>query len=200
MKPKTLPKRSSTRTAKTPLGQKQAGAGKPNGSGQSDQAAHARSEELAWQSIAQQRAAELAIINSVGPRLARELDFQAIIDLVGDKVREIFEAKDMSIRLVGRGTNLIHFPYAFEQGQRVQIAPTPSGIGFADHVLRTRQPLVINREIDQRAIEFGSFALPGTRMSSHSILIVPILAGDQAIGVICLENERENAFPDSTVN
>ncbi|HET7377687.1 MAG TPA: GAF domain-containing protein, partial [Anaerolineae bacterium] len=200
MKPKTLPKRASTRTARTPLGQKPAGACKPNGSGQSDQAAHTGSEELDWQSIAQQRAAELAIINSVGQGLARELDFQAIIDLVGDKIREIFEAKDMSIRLVGRGTNLIHFPYAFERGQRVKIDPMVSGIGFTDHVLRTRQPLVINHEMEQRAIEFGSSALPGTQTSTQSILVVPILAGDQAIGVICLEDERENAFPDSTVN
>ena len=33
--------------------------------------------------------AELAIINSVQEGLAAQLDFQAIIDLVGDKIREI---------------------------------------------------------------------------------------------------------------
>ena len=38
----------------------------------------------------EQRAAELAIINSVQEGLAAQLDFQAIIDLVGDKIREIF--------------------------------------------------------------------------------------------------------------
>src|SRR5258706_8180897 len=38
----------------------------------------------------EQRAAELAIINSVQQGLAAELDFQAIIDLVGDKIAEIF--------------------------------------------------------------------------------------------------------------
>src|SRR6185312_6665994 len=36
----------------------------------------------------QQRAAELAIINSVQQGLASELDFQAIVDLVGDKLRD----------------------------------------------------------------------------------------------------------------
>ncbi len=38
----------------------------------------------------EQRAAELAIINSVQEGLAAQLDFQAIVDLVGDKIREIF--------------------------------------------------------------------------------------------------------------
>ena len=38
-----------------------------------------------------QRAAELAIINSVQEGLAAELNIQAIHDLVGDKIQEIFE-------------------------------------------------------------------------------------------------------------
>ena len=38
----------------------------------------------------EQRAAELAIINSVQQGIAAELDFQAIVDLVGDKLREVF--------------------------------------------------------------------------------------------------------------
>src|SRR5213076_1172554 len=47
----------------------------------------------------EQRAAELAIINSVQQGLAAELDFQAIIDLVGDKIAEIFHAGDMCMAL-----------------------------------------------------------------------------------------------------
>jgi hypothetical protein len=52
----------------------------------------------------EQRAAELAIINSVQEGLAAQLDFQAIIDLVGDKIREIFKTRDMSIALYDKGT------------------------------------------------------------------------------------------------
>ncbi len=38
----------------------------------------------------EQRAAELAVINSVQKGLASKLDMQAIYDLVGDKIRDIF--------------------------------------------------------------------------------------------------------------
>ena len=38
----------------------------------------------------EQRAAELAIINSVQQALAAELNMQGIYDAVGDKIREIF--------------------------------------------------------------------------------------------------------------
>ena len=47
----------------------------------------------------EQRAAELAIINSVQEGLASKLDMQAIYDLVGDKIREIFNADVVGITL-----------------------------------------------------------------------------------------------------
>jgi GAF domain-containing protein len=46
----------------------------------------------------EQRAAELAIINSVQQALAAELNVQGIYDAVGDKIRELFVDSDMSIR------------------------------------------------------------------------------------------------------
>ena len=49
-----------------------------------------------------QRAAELAIINSVQEGLASKLDFQGIIDLVGDKIREIFDANAIKSRSMMR--------------------------------------------------------------------------------------------------
>ena len=39
----------------------------------------------------EQRAAELAVINRIQEGMAAELDFQAIVDLVGDKLREVFD-------------------------------------------------------------------------------------------------------------
>ena len=35
----------------------------------------------------EQRASELAIINEIGTALAAQLDFKAIVDLVGDRLR-----------------------------------------------------------------------------------------------------------------
>ena len=44
-----------------------------------------------------ERAAELAIINSVQQGLAAQLDMQAMYDLVGDKIQEIFDAQVVDI-------------------------------------------------------------------------------------------------------
>ena len=53
-----------------------------------------RTEELhACNALIEHRATELAIINSVQEGLAAQLDFQAIVDLVGDKMREVFHRR-----------------------------------------------------------------------------------------------------------
>src|SRR4029079_16062720 len=57
------------------------------------------SELTASNANLEQRNAELAIINSIQQGLAAELAFQAIVDLVGDKIKEIFAAEGVQITL-----------------------------------------------------------------------------------------------------
>src|SRR6185503_6741791 len=59
----------------------------------------------------QQRIAELQIINSIQQGLAAELDFQAIVDLVGDKLREVFQTPDLGISWYDEKTKLLHYLY-----------------------------------------------------------------------------------------
>jgi signal transduction histidine kinase/CheY-like chemotaxis protein len=148
----------------------------------------------------EQRAAELAIINSVQQALAAELNMQGIYDAVGDKISAIFRHADVGIRIYDPQTNLIHYPYAYENGQRIVIKSLPrSDTGIAAHVLRTRETLVISGNMPQRLQELGSTLLPGTKMEKSAVH-VPLVAGDQARGLISLLNmDREHAFGESDV-
>ena len=148
----------------------------------------------------QQRAAELAIINSVQQALAAELNMQGIYDAVGDKIREIFGHSDLGIRIYDPQTNMIHYPYVYEDGQRIEIASNPlSDTGFAAHVLRTRETLVFNENMREADRKYGSYTIPGTK-DEQSAVFVPLVVGDQARGLISLTNmEREHAFSDSDV-
>src|ERR671931_1394057 len=85
-----------------------------------------------------QRNAELALINSVQEALAGELEAQAIYDLVGDKIRDVFDAQTVIISTVDEVAQLQHFPYIIERGKRLEQEPIPL-IGFRKHVLETRK-------------------------------------------------------------
>src|SRR5258705_12599543 len=67
----------------------------------------------------QQRAAELAIINSVQQGLASNLEMQAIYNLVGDKIRDVFDAQGVVIALADSLANRIQFAYYRFRGERI---------------------------------------------------------------------------------
>ena len=146
----------------------------------------------------QQRAAELSIINSVQSGLAAKLDFQGIVDLVGDKLRQIFGTGDIGIRLFDPTTHLVHYYYEYEHGQRLTSPPTPPG-GLMRYQMEQSQPVVVNHDLAAVSIQLGIDTLSGTDQSK-SLVSVPIIVGDVMIGSILLENfEREEAFSDSDV-
>ena len=146
----------------------------------------------------EQRAAELSVINSIQEGMAAELDFQAIIDLVGDKLREVFHTGDMGIRWYDAKADLIHYLYDYQRGIRLHhppAPPTPGGIW--SRLVKTRQPLVRNTLAEDSAT-------PGQVLAGHEVskssIYVPILGGDRVLGAINLwDLAREHAFGEAEV-
>jgi PAS domain S-box-containing protein len=145
----------------------------------------------------EQRAAELALINEIQQGLASELDFQAIVDLVGDKLRQIFKTGDLSINWYQEKENLVSTPYSYEHGVRLEPEPphTPRPGPAFDILAKERQPLVVNSPDDFP--RYGLQVAPGTDQSK-SVAFVPLINGDHVLGSIQVENfEREYAFGES---
>ncbi|MBI3243064.1 MAG: GAF domain-containing protein [Chloroflexi bacterium] len=148
----------------------------------------------------QHRAAELAVINSVQTALASKLDFQGVIDAVGDKICEIFLGESVGIGLVDRVQDTVRFLYIFEQGKRYPNAEFPLGWGLSSIVINTREPLVMNSDTARKSAELGT-VYPAAQNDPKSWLGIPIVVGEDALGVIVLENwDRENAYPEAKVS
>ena len=143
-----------------------------------------------------QRNAELAVINSVQEALAGELDMQAIYDVVGEKIDEIFDAQGTCIAILDEATRLMSFPFLIERGERLQAEPTAIEKGFSRHVLDTGSPLMINEDVAVAGERFGSFLVAGEW--AKSLLFAPLFTGGRPLGVVSLENyDREHAFDES---
>jgi GAF domain-containing protein/CheY-like chemotaxis protein len=149
----------------------------------------------------EQRAAELALINSVQQALAAELNIQGIYEAVGDKIREIFRQADVGIRIFDDDSQLVRFPYIIEKGERLHLEPQPLvERGFGHHIRKTRSTLVINENVAQAAEAYGSTFVPGTSTAEKSVVFVPLVAGDETRGMISLADmERANAFSEADV-
>jgi PAS domain S-box-containing protein len=143
-----------------------------------------------------QRNAELALINSVQSALAGELEMQAIYDIVGEKIDEIFDAQGVAIAILDEATKIVSFPYLVERGERLWPDSQPLGPGFTTHVLETRESLLIHENLDAEAQRYGAVVIAGEM--PKSLLWVPLITGGRATGVISLDNfDREHAFGDS---
>jgi GAF domain-containing protein/CheY-like chemotaxis protein len=146
-----------------------------------------------------QRAAELAIINSVQHGLAEQLDMQAMYDLVGDRIQRTFDAQVVDIAMYDREAGLVRFPYTIERGVRLYDDPIPLG-GLRREVIESGKPLLINEHALEHALAAGQAgAISGE--PAQSVLFVPLVVGGNVTGIISLQNlDREHAFSDSDVN
>ena len=140
---------------------------------------------------AQERAAELATVNTVSQQLAGKRDVDALIELVGEQVRGVFEADIAYLALLDRASGTIRFPY-----QHGDAFPTlRTGAGLTSRIIESDQALLLNFDLDQRAEELGTRRI-GKRARSY--LGVPIRVAGQCEGVISVQStEREGAFEAS---
>src|SRR5438132_8412854 len=122
----------------------------------------------------QQRAAELGVIHRIQQGMAAKLDFQAIVDLVGDKLREVFHTGDIGIRWHDPSANLIHYLYQYEHGERLYPPPLPPKANFLK-VAQTRRPIVVNNFAEY--VAQGFVRMEGTDQAVSTVT-VPILGGD----------------------
>ena len=146
-----------------------------------------------------QREAELQIINSVQLGLAEHLDVQSIYDLVGDKIRDIFQAQVVMISTYDKQTETIEHRYAIERGERIYAPGRHSIRGFRIWVVETRQPVLVGANVAELAAQLGQTTLPGT-ITPKTWLGVPMIVGDQVTGILSLQDvDKENAFGESVV-
>ncbi|MGE5338649.1 MAG: GAF domain-containing protein, partial [Gemmatimonadota bacterium] len=144
------------------------------------------------------RVRELEVINAIQRGVAAELNFQAIVDLVGDKLREVLGLRDIGISWYEPNTRRVHALYIYERGRRLSVEPYMMRVGGpGEQMIATRRPVIYNTLAELTAA--GIYPMPGTE-PSKSVLFMPIVGSDRVIGDITLENyERENAFGDAEV-
>lgn len=138
-----------------------------------------------------ERAAELTMVHHISQAMAAQLDLNLLIQLVGENIRQIFEAQIAYVALYDPTAQLIHFPYEYGETHYA----IPFGQGLSSKIIETSQPLLINKDVEGRHAELQAQAVG---LQPKSFLGVPITIGSEVIGVIGVENiEREGWFNEA---
>lgn len=148
----------------------------------------------------EQRNAELAVINSVQDGLVREMDLQAIYELVGERICDVLNTQTLLIRTFDHERGLEQWDYAVENGKRLYSEPRPF-IWANKYLIKSKQSLLINENYIETAEKYGDMEKGVSKgLPPRSAIFVPMVVGDEVIGSVSLQNvEKEHAFDESDV-
>jgi GAF domain-containing protein len=126
--------------------------------------------------------------------LGAEEDYKALLQSVVEVARSIFQAKASSVFLLDEATDELVFEAVAGEGAETLVGRRfPSSTGIAGWVLVTHQPLVL--EDVAKDLRFGREVAESTGFVPKGLMAVPLLHGEQAIGVLeVLERPQDARF------
>jgi len=133
----------------------------------------------------ERRVKELDGLQAVGRVLSASLNIDTILTEIHTQVATLMPAHNFYVALYDQETDEVSFPLVFEQGQRIEWRSRRAGSGLTEHILHTRQPLLIPRDVGDALEEIG---IEQIGKPASSWLGVPILAEQEPIGVIAIQS------------
>jgi GAF domain-containing protein len=146
----------------------------------------------------QSRAEEQSVLNEIGQALAASQDVDQVLEQSYRGVRELLGASSFYMTLYDAELDNVSLGLQAIEGEVSRLsgsAPIARG-GLTDHLIRTRQPLLLPDRVQERTAEMGFDLIPlQSGQDSVSWVGVPILIGDQVLGtMVALSYSRPRAF------
>ncbi len=151
------------------------------------------SEEVAWRHQLFLRNSELSVLNDIGTALSATLEMDVLSRRIWEQTGRMMDHSNFFIALHDRDANLVRFPLWVDGGNIAGVdRARPFGHGATEHILLTRQPLLLNGDVAAQMEQLGIQPMSRT---CASFVGVPIVADGEAIGALALlDDEQSNRF------
>ena len=145
---------------------------------------------------------ELSILNQTSQALSSTLRPEDLMELIYSQVAQVMDAQSFYIALYDAEQELVYFPLAYENGKRqagpdlepvsTEWMPRRHRDGVTEYIIKTKEALWIPNKVQERLERLGIESIGDM---PRSWMGVPVLAGDQVLGVIAVQNyEQENVY------
>lgn len=131
------------------------------------------------------RAGDLRTLNNIGRALNASLKTGELLSTIHAEIDHLLDASSFYLALVDPDESGLRFPLVFEQGEQRPPETRAFANGLPEHIIRTRQALLINYDVGRQASALG---LEPPSPLPHSYVGVPIVTGEHVIGVMALRN------------
>ncbi|PWF48748.1 histidine kinase, partial [Massilia glaciei] len=144
---------------------------------------------------------KISILSEIGREMTATLDMDTIMNTAYRHVHHLMDARIFGIGLCREDLGLIEFPFAIDQGVRIEsyARSLDDPNQLAVWCVGERRPVFINdvdaefdNYIDTRAPVLRSDGTPPS--AALSMLYVPLIVNDCAVGVMCVQSGERNAY------
>ncbi len=150
-----------------------------------DQVANAIANARLFEQV-QAHAGELTVLDEMSRALALTLDLGTVLENVYHYTSRLIDTTNFYIALYDEQKDEVSFPLYQVEGKRIgQTESRRGGKGLTEHVIRTRQPLLVKEDI---AAQVKALGIEMIGREAQSWLGAPMLTGDQVLGVIAVQS------------
>jgi len=140
---------------------------------------------------AQRRTKEYELLTEIGQAISSHLNQDEVLRTVQVELGQIFDTSTFYIAF--QEEDEIHFELETEGGIILPKRSQKVGNGLSEYIIRTGEPLLVERDIEQTRSKLGVDFVPP--QSARSFCAVPIFLGGKPVGVMAaMSTERESQF------
>ncbi len=134
---------------------------------------------------------ELSAFNEIGKALTSTLDLRKVLDIIMEKISELFKPKNWSLLMLDEETDELCFEIAIGEGaEQLADVRLKIGEGIAGWVAQNAEPLLISDAYSDP--RFTPTADRKTNVRTQSIICVPLKSKGKVLGVIEIINQLES--------
>lgn len=138
----------------------------------------------------ERRLTELSVFNEVGRVLGSTLKLDELLEVIYQQTSRIMDTQNFYIAIYDEASGKIEFPLYIEEDRRMEMSGREVGNGLTEHIIRTRESLLIKEDVGDIASRMGvEVVLTGDFPLSW--LGVPMISSDRVIGVMAVQSTLE---------
>ncbi len=143
-----------------------------------------------------ERAERLSLLNHIARALSTTLDMDQLLETVYQEVSTVMPVDAFFIALYDSETAELDYRVRVDRGIREPPERRPLTTGLTGLVVMEKRPLLI-RDLERERDRLPPIKLWGTMEAPRSWLGVPMLRGDEVVGVISVQSYRPNAYGEA---
>jgi PAS domain S-box-containing protein len=140
-----------------------------------------------------ERESQLRVINRIATAVGKSLEIDVLMETLYQEVTPLFRSDAFFVALYEEDSNELEFRLQVDEGRREPPDRQRLGTGLTSWVIENRKPLLIT-DFKRMPEGIPKPELYGTMKMPASWLGVPMLVGNEAIGVICIQTYQSRPY------